>query len=135
MLLEEKRYLLLAAAIGFGAIYVIRFWGINFAKTDNLKGFLVNAYTWSTCLALCGCGRKWFNKETSFTQYMRDRSFGFYLIHNPLIVWIAYGIDVLLHPKTIWYYVLEIILLSISMPLLYEILSRIPAIKKLLLAK
>ena len=62
---------------------------------------------------------------------MRGHSFGFFVLHNYLIVLFAWGIDILIHPAAIWYYVLEIILLPLIMPVLYEILSRIPVIKRL----
>lgn len=130
-MLERGRYPLLAAAVALGAVYVIRFWGINFAATANLKGPLVNAYAWIACLALLGCGRAWWNRETAFTRYMRGRSFGFFVLHNYLIVLYAWGIDKLLHPAAIWYYVLVALLLALTMPPIYEALSRIPVVKRL----
>ena len=133
--LEKKRYLLLAAAVVLGTVYVIRFWGINFATTANLKGPLVNAYAWVACLALLGCGKAWWNRETAFARYMRERSFGFFVLHNYLIVLYAWGIDRLLHPGAIWYYVLEAVLLVLTMPPLYEALSRIPVVKRLFFGK
>lgn len=133
--LEKKRYLLLVAAVALGIVYVIRFWEINFATTANLKGPLVNAYAWIACLALLGCGKAWWNRETAFTRYMRERSFGFFVLHNYLIVLYAWGIDRLLHPDAIWYYVLEAVLLVLTMPPLYEALSRIPVIKRLFFGK
>ncbi|MCM1064585.1 MAG: acyltransferase [Eubacterium sp.] len=134
-MLERRRYPLLAAAAALGAVYVIRFWGINFAATANLKGPLVNAYAWIACLALLGCGRAWWNRETAFTRYMRGHSFGFFVLHNYLIVLIAWGIDMLLHPAPIWYYLLEAILLPLLMIPLYEALSRVPVVKRLLFGR
>lgn len=130
-MLEKKKLLLLAAAVALGIVYVFRFWGINFAATANLKGPLVNAYAWIACLALLGCGKAWWDRETAFTRYMRGRSFGFFVLHNYLIVLFAWGIDVLLHPAAVWYYVLEFVLLVLVMPVLYEILSRIPGLRRL----
>lgn len=134
-MLEKNRYLLLAAAVVLGIIYVIRFRGINFAATVNLKGPLVNAYAWLACLALLGCGKAWWDRETVFTRYMHEHNFGFFVLHLYLIVPYAWGIDRLFHPAAIWYYVLEPVLLAVSMPVLYEILSRIPVVKRLLFGK
>lgn len=134
-MLEKRRYPLLAAAIALGIVYVIRFWGINYAATANLKGPLVNAYAWIACLALLGCGKAWWDRETAFTRYMRGHSFGFFVLHNYLLVLFAWGIDRLLHPGAVWYYVLELLLLTLVMPPLYELLSRIPVVKRLLFGK
>lgn len=45
------------------------------------------------------------------------------------------GADRLIHPDAIWYYVLELILLAVFMPLLYEGLGRIPVVKRLFFGK
>jgi len=134
-MLEKYKNLLLAAAIVLGTVYVIRFRGINYAATANLKGPLVNAYAWIACLALLGCGKAWWDRETAFTRYMRGHGFGFFVLHIYLIVAFAWGIDRLLHPAAIWYYVLEIVLVAVCLPVLYEALSRIPVVKRLFFGK
>lgn len=134
-MLKKHKLLLLAAAIVLGIIYVFLFWGMNYGATANLRGPLVNAYAWFACLALLGCGRAWCNRETAFTRYMRERSFGFFILHIYLIVLFAWGIDRLLHPGAVWYYILEMILLAVFMPVLYEILSRIPVVRRLFFGK
>ncbi len=134
-MLEKYKIWLLAAAIVLGIMYVIQFRGMNYAAADNLKGSLVNAYAWFACLALLGCGRTWWDRETAFTRYMRERSFGFYILHNYLIVFFAWVIDRLFHPGAVWYYVLEFVLLAVSLPISYEALSRIPVVKRLFFGK
>ncbi len=131
-LLEKKRFPLLAAAVALGTVYVIRFWGMNYAATANLKGFLVNAYAWAACLALLGCGKAWFHEETAFTRYMRGHSFGFFILHIYLIVWIAWGVDRLFHPAPAWYYAAEAVLLPLCLPLLYGCLRRIPLVRRVM---
>lgn len=134
-MLEKRRYLLLAMAVLLGTAYVVRFWGMNYGAVSNLKGALVNGYAWAACLALLGCGRAWWNRETAFTRYMQERSFGFYILHMYLIVPFAWGIDRLLHPHAVWYYVLELILLAVFLPPVYGVLSRIPVVKRLFFGK
>ena len=134
-LLEKKRRWLLASAAALGVVYVIRFWGMNYAATANLKGLLVNAYAWAACLALLGCGKARLDRETVFTRYMREHSFGFFILHVYLIVWTAWGMDRLFHPAAVWYYVLEPVVCFLCLPLLYEVFSRIPVLRVLLFGK
>ena len=84
---------------------------------------------------LLGCGKAWWDRETAFTRYMMGRSFGFFVRHNYLVVLFAWGIDVLIHPAAIWYYVLEFVLLVLVMPALYEMLSRISVVRGLFYGK
>lgn len=130
--LVKWRLAFLVAAVILGIAYVWQMWGENYAMTANLKSPLVNGYAWMAILALLGYGKAYLNKETAFTRYMRPRSFAFYVLHNYLIVVFGYGIDRLLHPASIVYYLLEVVLLAVLMPLLYELLSRIPVVRRLL---
>ena len=47
--------------------------------------FFTNAYAWLMILALLGTARARWNRETAFTRWMRPRSFGFFVLHYPLM--------------------------------------------------
>ena len=127
------------ALLGFSAllavIYTVRFWGENYASMDNLKEFLTNAYAWYAMLAVLGAGKRWMDKETRFTRYMAPRSFGFYVLHYPILALAAWAMDKLLHLPVWSMYLLLPVLLIITLPPLVAIIKRIPVLKTLILGE
>lgn len=123
----------LAVAVVLGVAYTVYFWGENFTTMENLQNPLTNAYAWFASLALLGCGRKWWNRETGFTRYMRPRSFGFYVLHYVVMVPITYVADLYFELSFPAFYVILLVLEMIFLPLVYEAVSRIPMIKRLVL--
>ena len=116
-------------------IYTVRFWGENYASMVNLKAFLTNAYAWSATLAVLGAGKRWMDKETCFTRYMAPRSFGFYVLHYPVLVLGAWAADRLLHLPVWSMYLLLPVLLVIILPPLVAIIKRLPVLKTLILGE
>lgn len=132
----EKWWLpLLIAAAAFGTVYTIYFWGKNYAAMESLKNPLTNAYAWAASLALIGCGRRFLDRETGFTRYMRGRSFGFYVLHYYLLILITYVIDLYFDLHFPLFYLILLLLEAALLPPLYEALSRVPVIKSLLFGK
>lgn len=123
------------AAVLLGIGYAVYFWGENYAALSCLKTPLANAYAWFGCLAMVGCGRKWWNRETGFTRYMRGRSFGFYVLHYPLMTLITCVMDIYFELTFPLFYGILLILTAALLPLLYEGLSRVPVVKRLLFGK
>lgn len=126
---------LLGISLLLAVIYTFHFWGENYASMANLKAFLTNAYSWSATLAVLGAGKRWLDRETGFTRYMAPRSFGFYVLHYPLLAIGAWAMDqVLLLP--VWsMYLLLPVLLIITLPPLVMIIKRIPVLKTLILGE
>ena len=127
------------ALLGFSAslavAYTVRFWGENYASLDNLKEFLTNAYAWNATLAVLGAGKRWMDKETGFTRYMAPRSFGFYVLHYPVLALGAWAMDKLLHLPVWSMYLLLPVLLAIILPPLVAVIKRIPVLKTLILGE
>ncbi len=127
------------ALLGFSAllavIYTVRFWGENYASMDNLKKFLTNVYAWYAMLAVLGSGKRWMDKETAFTRYMAPRSFGFYVLHYPVLALGAWAMDKLLHLPVWSMYLLLPVLLVLILPPLVAIIKRIPVLKTLMLGE
>lgn len=132
-LLEKYRYLFLAAAVILCVIYTVHYWGMNYSEMGNLKSLLTNVYAWFMILAVLGCGKAWFDKETGFTIYMRKRSFAFYVLHYPLMVILTYVVDSCFTVPPLLFYFILIILEILLLPPVYEIISRIPVLRRLLL--
>lgn len=127
------------ALLGVSAVlavaYTLRFWGENYAAMDNLKAFLTNAYAWFATLAVLGAGKRWMDRQTPFTRYMAPRSFGFYVLHYPILALGAWAMDRLLHLPVWSMYLLLPVLLAVVLPPLVAILKRVPILKTLVLGE
>ena len=135
-LLQKRALPFLGIAIALCVIYTVHYWGENYSTMENLKSFLTNLYAWFGTLAVLGCGKKFFDKETAFTRYMRPRSFRFYVLHLPLMVMLAYLLDRRLHvPAGIWMYVLVVVGEMILLPVLAAVVRKIPVVNRLLLGE
>lgn len=132
-LLQKYALLFLGIALALGIIYTVLYWGENYTLMENLKSIPTNLYAWFGTLAVLAMGKRYFNKETAFTRYMRDRSFGFYVLHYPLMVLIVYGIDRVIDGPAILYYVLTLLLEAALLPVVTELIRRIPVLRTLLL--
>ena len=126
---------LLGSSTLLAVIYTGWFWGENFASMDHLKNILTNVYAWNAMLAVLGAGKRWMDKETGFTRYMAPRSFGFYVLHDPVLVLACWAMDKLLHLPVWSMYLLLPVLLVISLPPLVAVIKRIPVLKTLILGK
>lgn len=132
-ILDKYKYVLSVITIILGISYTVYLWGENYSTLENLKKLITNAYAWFMILSLIGLAKRFFDKETSFTRYMRKRSFGFYMLHYPLLILSAYLIDINFHVPPLAFYFILMIIETILLPITYEIVSRIPVIKALLL--
>lgn len=130
-----KKYCLffLAAAVVIGVAYTYYYWGQNYSEARNLRSLLTNLYAWFATLAVIGCGKAWFDRESRFTAYMRPRSFGFYVLHYPLLVSVAYLADFHTQLEQPFFYLVLLAAAVVLLPLLYEAASRIPVVRTLLL--
>lgn len=130
---EKFKFIFLAVAMITGTVFTILFWGQNYSLMTNLQHPVTNAFVWFMTLALLGCAKAWFDKEYTFTKYMHKRSFSFYVLHYPLLMLVTYLIDLYFDVPAMAFYLILIVFMIILLPLSYEIVSRIPIIRKLLL--
>lgn len=115
--------------------YTAFFWGENYASMDNLKAFLTNAYAWFAILAMLGAGRRWLDKQFLFTRYMAGRSFGFYVLHYPLLALSAWAMDRLLHLPVWAMYLLLPVEMVLLLPPLVALIKRVPILRTLILGE
>lgn len=132
-LLAKWAPVLLAVSGILAVIYTAFYWGENYASMENLKSFLTNAYAWFATLAVLGSGKRWLDKETRFTRYMASRSFGFYVLHYPLLALGAFVMDKLLHLPVWSMYLLLPVAMVIVLPPLVAFIKRIPVLRTLIL--
>ncbi|WP_049759119.1 acyltransferase family protein [Clostridium kluyveri] len=124
---------LLISAVICGITYTIYYYGDNYTTATCLQSLFTNFYLWIIILAILGCGKAWFNGTNHFTEYMNKRTFGIYVLHYPVLTISAYLLTTYLQLPMLLYYFILLIIEIMTMPLLYEIISRIPVLSFLLL--
>lgn len=131
--LEQYRIVLLAAAIVAGVAYTVYYYGENYTTSECLQNFFTNAYAWLAILAVLACFHAWGEWKNPFSVYMTKRSFGFYVLHYPLLIMLAYLITTYLNLPVLCNYLLLLLLEILLLPFFYEVVSRLPVIRYLLL--
>jgi len=129
----KYRFYFLALALALAAAYTIFYYGKNYTTQECLKGFFTNFFAWTAILAILGNFKAYFNKENNFSKYMTKRNFGFYILHYYLMVAIAYIVVEYLHMPMFLNYIAILVLEILLLPILYELISKIPVIKTLVL--
>ena len=125
---------LLAVGGVLAVIYTTASWGVNYSAMSHLRSFLTNAYAWFATLAVLGVGKRWMDRETRFTRYMAKHSFGFYVLHYPLLALSAYGLDQLGAPVWSMYLILPVVS-ALILPPLVALVKKIPVLRTLLLGE
>lgn len=134
-LLAKWTPLLLGVSGALAVIYTVTAWGKNYSEMSHLKSFLTNAYAWFAVLAVLGAGKRWLDSETAFTRFMAGRSFGFYVLHYPILALGAWGMDKVLHLPVWSMYLLLPVMLGILLPPLTALIKRIPVLRTLVLGE
>lgn len=132
-LLVKFKLPLLIAAIAMGISYSVFWYGKNYTTPECLQSVFTNVYAWIMILAIIGCAKAWADKENKFTHYMTKRNFGFYALHYPAMMMVAYPMITFLDLPPALNYILLLVGTIVLLVPLYELLSRIPVIKTLVL--
>lgn len=126
--------LVVGCLMGIG--FTVYHYGENYAAMEVLKQPFTNVYTWMMVLGLLGRFKaKWNQPEGCISRYMTARNFGFYVLHYPLQVVIAYLVTTYLHLPILCNYLLLAAGTVIFLPIFYELTSRIPVLNRLLLGQ
>jgi len=131
-ILAKYRFPLLIAGITLGIIEVYYFYGKNFADDNFLQHPLTNIYSWIMMMAILGCSQKYFNKTNKFMEYIKSRSFFWYLCHYPIMVLLAYILASVLKLPMIYNYILLLVLAFGVTIIFCEIIRKIPVLRYLL---
>lgn len=131
--LSKIKVWLLAAACICGVAYAAYYYGENYTTMAVLKHPFTNVYAYLMILAILSCGKDWLNFETKLSRYLTKANFGFYVLHYPLLAAIAFmTVEIIKLPVAVCYLV-NLVLIFIILPLVYEIIRRIPVLRFLLL--
>ena len=134
-ILAKFRFPLLAVGIILGIIEVCYFYRKDFADYSFLQHPLTNIYSWIMMMAILGCSQKYFNKTNRLMDYIKSRSFFWYLCHYPIMVFTAYILCSVFKLPMIYNYILLLILAFGVTIIFSEITRLIPVLKYLLFGK
>jgi hypothetical protein len=131
-LLVKIRFPLLVIGIVLGIIEVFYFYGENFADENCLQHPLTNLYAWIMMLAIFGCSQKHFNMTSKFLNYLKERSFYWYLCHFPIMPLTAYILTSFFKFSMIYNYILLLIIATAITIIFSEIVRLVPVLRFLL---
>ena len=124
--------MLCLAVIG-AVCYTVYYFGSNYTSPECLQSIITNLYLWIVVLAVIGCAKKYCGGETAFTRYMAKSSFGFYILHYPVLTVVCYLLHYRLDFPAIYNYTIALAAELIITLVLYEVLKRVPIAHYLIL--
>lgn len=131
--IEKIRIPMLCLAVAGGGLYTFYYFGGDYTAPECLQSVMTNLYLWSAVLAIIGCAKRYFDRETAFTRYMTQASFGFYILHYPVLIVTCYILHYHLDLPAIWNYVTALVV-ELSMTwAVYEGIKRVPVVRYLVL--
>ena len=120
---------LMLSALVLGTVYCWHYWGENYAVSPVVNSPFSIAYGWSAVLAVFAVMKKFGDRTSPFTIWMREHSFGLYELHyiplSAAAMWICKENAL---PGALSYLVTGFAAFFGSW-LLYEIISRIPVVR------
>ncbi|GBU28234.1 hypothetical protein R84B8_01792 [Treponema sp. R8-4-B8] len=131
-ILAKFKIPLLIAGIILGIIEVYYFYGKNFGDNSFLQHPLTNIYSWIMMMAILGCSRKYFNKTNKLMDYIKNRSFFWYLCHYPIMVFTAYILTSAFDLPFVFNYILLLLLVFGATIIFCEIIRLMPVLRYLL---
>ncbi len=132
---ERARVPMLCAAAVCAVVYAFQYHGTDYTSPDCLQSVITNLYLWFTVLAIIGFAKRYMDRETDLTRYMSSSSFGVYILHYPVLLAICYVICTYFSFPAICNYLLALVIAMVLTPLAYELISRIPVIRWLVLGR
>lgn len=124
----------LCGAAGVGAVlYTARWFGQNYAAQSCLRSFSTNLYAAVGVAAALAAAVRWFDRETRFTRWLRPRSFGFYVLHYPLMAVLAWLLCERTPLPMAAVYPVLLALEAALLPPLTALVRRTPVVRTLLL--
>lgn len=131
--LSKIKLLLLIVACVCGVAYTTYYFGVNYTTKEVLWNFFTNGYAWLMILAILACAKDWLNFTNSFSRYMTKANFGFYVLHYPVLAVIAFIGQLYLDVPMICHYMINLVLVAMLLPVVYEVIRRIPILRFLVL--
>lgn len=131
--LKKYWHILAVSAVIFGIAYVYYYFGENYAVEPIVSSPFSILYGWVAILAIFAGMKKWGDRTTGFTSFMAKKSFGLYVFHYLPLSVVAYGMYRYMQVPAFVSYIVAGIAAFAGGYLLFEILSRIPVLRWLVL--
>ena len=124
---------MLCLAIIGAVFYTVYYYGSDYTSNECLQSIITNLYLWIVILAVIGCAKKYCKGETAFTRYMAKSSFGFYILHYPVLTVVCYLLHYRFELPAIYNYAIALADEFIITFALYEVLKRVPILRYVIL--
>lgn len=123
----------LAAAAGI--VYLRSYGGTDYTASSCLQSYLTNLYAWTACLAFLGLFRRWLDRSNIVGSYLTKTSFGLYVLHYPVFLYIAYLLTSYCALPAVVNYLALLTAGTALTFVLYELLRRVPVVRFLVLGQ
>ncbi|MBQ9474744.1 MAG: acyltransferase [Bacteroidales bacterium] len=124
---------LMTCSIISGAVLIGTTFGQDNTTPQYLSSPLNCLYGWLMCLAMMGWFKAKFDSTNSFAGYMTRSSYGIYIVHYLVIASLGYMMKTYTQlPPAAMYLILTVAVFTLS-PLIYEIIRRIPVVRRCVL--
>ncbi len=124
---------MLCLAIAGAVFDTIYYYGSNYTSPECLQSVITNLYLWIAVLAVLGCTKKYWDRETAFTRYMTKSSFGIYILHYPVLIVTCYLLHYHFKLPAICNYAAALAVELLVTFALYELVKRIQVLRYLIL--
>lgn len=132
--IAEKRCIpMLCFSVTGAILYAFRYGGSDYTSAACLQSIETNLYLWIVILAIVGCGRRYFNRETAFTRHMAESGYGIYILHYPVLIAVGYILHYYFDFPAVWNYLLALMAGGTITLVLYEAVKRIPVLRYFIL--
>ena len=131
--LSKHSIKLIILSVIIGIIYIFTYYGQNYTTDQVLQSWFTNLYLWIVIISLLTFGKKYMNFSNSFTKYMNNNNFSFYILHYEIVLLLGFVFAEYINVPFIFKYIFILIGTGILLPLISEIVKRIPIINKLVL--
>lgn len=128
-IIEKIRIPMLCLAAAGASFYAFYYYGSNYTSSECLQSIITNLYLWIVVLAVIGCAKRYFNKETAFTRYMTKSSFGIYILHYPVLITVCYILNYYCQLPALLNYAAALITEFAVTFAAYEVIRRVPVLR------
>lgn len=132
-MVEKIHIPMLILAVILGVSYTFYYFGTDYTAPHCLQSLFTNVYLWVATLAVLGCGQAWFNCSTNFSRYIGKSSYGFYILHYPVVLMVCWFLLSYCNLAMSLNYIIALFLEFAITPFLYELFRRIPVVRYLVL--
>lgn len=132
---QLKKYFLpldIVAAV-LAAVYTKVYFGQNYTEEPAINSPLAAAFLWFACLGILGTAKRFFDSENKFSAFLSKKCWGIYVLHYLPLSACAYLLTTKTQLNSPLIYALVLISGLVGSIVLYEIISRIPISRFLIL--